>query len=407
MSYRIELRFFQKLMANYNCQMHIFATDNPPEVDSGLRRLLGLTEEYANLKDLLRLKSHTIYSATDSFGCCYNGLLLPDGEQILLIGPYLRQEMSDAVILALLEHHHLPVSLLPSLRQFYGTTTYFENDSFLLTLLNTLGECIWGSKDAFSMEFLEAIDTSLLSISEEQLLTEKMTEAVDIRLIEARYEGERKLMHAVSHGQIHQAQMMISRAHENIIEHRVPDTLRSLRNYGIVLNTLLRKAAEKGGVHPLHIDKLSASIARKLETMRTPAETLQLYNTMVHKYCLLVKNHSMQQYSLLVQHVLLRIETDLTADLSLKAHAEHLNVNASYLSTLFKKETGTTLTEYVNRARIDHAIFLLNASDMQIQSIAQSCGIPDVNYFTKLFKRIVGKTPKEYRQDTRRMITEK
>jgi len=38
---------------------------------------------------------------------------------------------------------------------------------------------------------------------------------------------------------------------------------------------------------------------------------------------------------------------------------------------------------------------------MQIQTIAQYCGIPDVNYFTKLFKRNVGKTPKEYRQETR------
>ena len=109
----------------------------------------------------------------------------------------------------------------------------------------------------------------------------------------------------------------------------------------------------------------------------------------------------MKHYSKLVQHVILRIETDLTADLSLKTHAQYFNVNASYLSALFKKETGSTLTDYVNRLRIDHAIFLLNASDMQVQTIAQYCGIPDVNYFTKLFKRTVGKTPKEYRQETR------
>ena len=70
-------------------------------------------------------------------------------------------------------------------------------------------------------------------------------------------------------------------------------------------------------------------------------------------------------------------------------------MNASYLSTLFKKETGITLTEFVNRSRIDQAIFLLNTTDMQIQSVAQNCGIPDVNYFTKLFKRMIGKTPKE------------
>ena len=214
-------------------------------------------------------------------------------------------------------------------------------------------------------------------------------------------------MYAVSHGQAHQAQLMISHAHESILEHRAPDTLRSLRNYGIVLNTLLRKAAEHGSVHPLHIDRLSSSMARKLETTRTSAEIFQLFSTMVHKYCLLVKNHSMKNYSQLVQHVILRIETDLVSDLSLKAHAAHLNVNASYLSNLFKKETGVTLTEYVNRARIDHAIFLLNTTDMQIQSIAQSCGVPDVNYFTKLFKRTIGKTPKEYRQDTRRMVKER
>ena len=95
--------------------------------------------------------------------------------------------------------------------------------------------------------------------------------------------------------------------------------------------------------------------------------------------------------------MLTRIESDLTADLSLKKQAELLNVNASYLSTLFKKETGMTLTDYVNKKRVDHAIFLLNSSNMQIQTIAQYCGIPDVNYFTKIFKKYVGKTPKEYR----------
>ena len=87
-----------------------------------------------------------------------------------------------------------------------------------------------------------------------------------------------------------------------------------------------------------------------------------------------------------------------TADLSLKTQAQLLNVNSSYLSTLFKKETGTTLTEYVNRKRIEHALLLLNSTDMQIQMIAQYCGIHDVNYFTKTFKKVVGHTPKEYRE---------
>lgn len=105
----------------------------------------------------------------------------------------------------------------------------------------------------------------------------------------------------------------------------------------------------------------------------------------------------MKGFSLLVQKVVTRIDSDLTADLSLKTQAQLLNVNASYLSTLFKKETGMTLTDYVNKKRMDNAVFLLNSTNMQIQNIAQYCGIPDVNYFTKIFKKYIGKTPKEYR----------
>lgn len=105
----------------------------------------------------------------------------------------------------------------------------------------------------------------------------------------------------------------------------------------------------------------------------------------------------MKGFSLLVQKVVTRIDSDLTADLSLKTQAQLLNVNASYLSTLFKKETGMTLTDYVNKKRMENAVFLLNSTNMQIQNIAQYCGIPDVNYFTKIFKKYIWKTPKEYR----------
>ena len=92
-----------------------------------------------------------------------------------------------------------------------------------------------------------------------------------------------------------------------------------------------------------------------------------------------------------------RATGDITREQNAYDQSVNLGVNASYLSTLFKKETGKTLTEYVNGKRIEYAIFLLNSTQLQIQAIAQYCGISDVNYFTRLFKTAVGKTPKEYR----------
>ena len=399
MSYEAGLSFFRNLMHNYHLQTLRFPVSEIPEVDLGLRRMLGLKAPSASIFSHFREKN--IYYADDAFDCSYTCMLLPGGEELFLVGPYLRREKSDTDIMTLLEKHQLPPSLFKTLRQYYSSLTMTGSERLMLVAVSTLGEALWGDMQAFSMQYVNNWEKPDLLYPLPPSV-DQGGEELDIQLLEARYEGERELLNAVAHGMHHQAQMIISNWRADMMETRAPDPIRNLRNYAIILNTLLRKAVEQGNVHPVHIDRLSSAMAKKIEQFHTFAEGGELLQSMVHKYCLLVKNHSMQHYSKLVQHVILKIENDLTADLSLKAHAQAFNVNASYLSSLFKKETGSTLTDYVNRLRIDHAIFLLNVTDMQIQTIAQYCGITDVNYFTKLFKRTVGKTPKEYRQETRR-----
>lgn len=72
-------------------------------------------------------------------------------------------------------------------------------------------------------------------------------------------------------------------------------------------------------------------------------------------------------------------------------------VKSSYLSTLFKKEMGMPLTEYVNRCRVEHAQKLLIGTNMPIKTIAIQCGISDVYHFNRLFKQITGTSPGNYR----------
>ena len=91
------------------------------------------------------------------------------------------------------------------------------------------------------------------------------------------------------------------------------------------------------------------------------------------------------------------ISYDLSANLTLKHIASIMNVNASYLSATFKKECGETLTNYVNRKRVENAAYILAHSNKQIQTIAEECGILDVNYFIKLFKKQYGVTPTQYK----------
>ena len=92
------------------------------------------------------------------------------------------------------------------------------------------------------------------------------------------------------------------------------------------------------------------------------------------------------------------MDSNLSAPLSLSQLARELNVNSSYLSSLFKKETGMTVTDYILSRRISHARHLLESTRLQIQTIGQLCGFEDVHYFSKVFKKSAGQTPKQYRQ---------
>ena len=119
---------------------------------------------------------------------------------------------------------------------------------------------------------------------------------------------------------------------------------------------------------------------------------------MFRTYCRLVRKNSTNKYSLVVQKTVLLVDSDLSANLSLGTLAAVQDISPGYLSTVFKKETGKTVSQYIREKRINHAAHLLSTTHLQIQTVALHCGIMDVQYFSKIFKMQTGKTPKEYRE---------
>lgn len=220
---------------------------------------------------------------------------------------------------------------------------------------------------------------------------------MNIKALEERYEFENRCAQAVAQGNVSILDQLCAYGNTVNFIPRQQSSLRDYKNYMIIINTILRKAAEQSAVHPIYLDRLSGKFAKKIEALTaTPEHTLE--REMLHKYCLLVRNYSLKGYSSTIQKVLNQINLNLTSDLSLKSLSEMFNISAGYLSTLFKKKTGSTLTDYVNKQRIEYAILLLNTTDLQIQTIASYCGIYDINYFTRTFKKFKGMTPKKYRK---------
>ena len=88
--------------------------------------------------------------------------------------------------------------------------------------------------------------------------------------------------------------------------------------------------------------------------------------------------------------------------ISLKTVADHLHTNPSYLSTLFKQEMGMTFTDYLNQVRINRSCELLANTNLSLVDVSFQAGFDGQSYFTKVFRKIKGATPKDYRKSCSR-----
>ncbi|MEL7564600.1 MAG: PocR ligand-binding domain-containing protein [Dehalobacterium sp.] len=88
--------------------------------------------------------------------------------------------------------------------------------------------------------------------------------------------------------------------------------------------------------------------------------------------------------------------------LTVKEIANAVFVTPSYLSHLFKKDKGVSLSEYINKIRIDKAMLLLRQTEMDNGEIASRIGYVGRSYFCKMFKKFVGVSPQDYRKNVQR-----
>lgn len=102
--------------------------------------------------------------------------------------------------------------------------------------------------------------------------------------------------------------------------------------------------------------------------------------------------------SVFVQKAITYIDEHLAEDLDRETIAAQVFLNPAYLSRLFKKETGKSLTEYILESRLAKVKPLLETTNQKISEIALSVGFCNFSHFTKTFKKQTGLTPNEYRR---------
>ncbi|WP_160689613.1 response regulator [Clostridium sp. C2-6-12] len=105
-----------------------------------------------------------------------------------------------------------------------------------------------------------------------------------------------------------------------------------------------------------------------------------------------------------IEKVKTYIKENYNKDISREDIANHVFLNPDYLSRIFKKATGLSLTEYLTEQRIEKSMQLLTTTNTQISSIADEVGYNNMNYYSKIFKKLTGTTPVEYRKKSQNRI---
>ncbi|MBB6731948.1 response regulator [Cohnella zeiphila] len=91
-------------------------------------------------------------------------------------------------------------------------------------------------------------------------------------------------------------------------------------------------------------------------------------------------------------------KNNLSSDITLEIMAEHLNMNKSYFSFLFKKEMGENFWKYLTQLKLEKAKELLTETNLKSYEIAEMVGYKNASHFGKVFKEHEGLTPSEYKE---------
>jgi AraC-like DNA-binding protein len=387
---RLEVEF---LDANHNSSFQLLNSQIPLSIQSFRSKTTSFIDSSLRSKTSYDFLHHidNLQLSYLAVGCwkekSYRGTII--------IGPFLTDIPDDSFMSKIIETNKLPLGLRFQLQQYYRALSILDTST---------------SKNIGSLAVNLAINppihaNELFSENKDFIPNEREINELDNEKfyseVELRYKLEKEIQNAVEKGSKEELTKLLNSFNFNPT-HRAPnDPLRARKNLAFAFNTVLRTAAERGGVSPVYIHNTSDKFATLIEKVSNMVELGNLINKFALEYCDLVKKLSTTGYSPSIRKTIDYINLNFSDKVSLNTLAEIIGLSPSHLSRQFKKETNSTITEFINKRRVEEAKFLIKQNNNSITEIALMVGFENHNYFCTVFKQITALTPKEFLKNSR------
>lgn len=177
------------------------------------------------------------------------------------------------------------------------------------------------------------------------------------------------------------------------------DKLKNYQYLFVASITLACRFCIEGGMGAEEAFNLSDLYIRQVDKCRSVEEVFELRDAMMKDYTTRMQRLSREAvYSRQVLRCMDYIDKHLQQPLTVKKLAEALELSESYLSILFKRETGVAVSEYIRRRRVDTARTLLQYTECSCVEIAEYLCFSSDSHFSRVFREYTGQSPSEYRK---------
>lgn len=175
------------------------------------------------------------------------------------------------------------------------------------------------------------------------------------------------------------------------------NSLEIVKSRAVELCSLLSRSAIESGAPTDSILKLNNEFLKNIQQITTLESLCFQLQEIVETFSETMFHSIPSKNSEVIKKSVLYISQNFNRQITLDETARHVHLHPSYFSTLFKQSTGSSFKEYLNMVRIEESKRLLSNTDFSIIDIAVAVGFEDQSYFSKVFKKYTGITPRQYR----------
>lgn len=178
------------------------------------------------------------------------------------------------------------------------------------------------------------------------------------------------------------------------------DPLQNLKFHFVITTALVARYCIQGGMDLSTAYGLSDYFIQKADKCKRPQDISKLHPKMSIEYA--KKMRDLRKNTICSPQIAQCIDyiyDHLHARITVNELANYVHLNASHLSRLFKKEVGTSISEYIRRQKMETAKNMLIYSDYRPAEIASILAFPSQSYFTEIFHKYTGLTPGEFKRE--------